>query len=70
MPIAIRDLNSGLFFNGGQWTAIVEWAQCFRDRQTVERVAFEYKIEKAEMVFMDDGFRPVGWAFIHSRGSQ
>ena len=64
MRIAIRDLGSKLFFNQGQWTTSSKRAQCFPDRKAVERMVFEFNIRKAEMVFMDDSFCPIGGAFI------
>jgi hypothetical protein len=69
MRIAIRDLNTKLFFNQGEWTTSAQRAQCFPNRKTVERVVFEYNIEKAEMVFMDDALRLIGGVFIPLPGS-
>jgi hypothetical protein len=69
MRIAIRDLTTKMFFNQGEWTTSAQRAQCFANRKTVERVVFEYNIEKAEMVFMDDAFRLIGGVFIPLPGS-
>jgi hypothetical protein len=64
MRIAIRDLSTELFFNYAGWTPELRTAHRFKDRTAAESVAFEYKMESAEMVFMDDCLRPIGGALI------
>jgi hypothetical protein len=50
--VALRDLDTGLFFSKGQWTMDPRFAQVFPDREAVERLALELKINNPEMVFI------------------
>ena len=53
MRLALRDLDTGLFFDKGQWTMDPRLAQEFSDREAILRVAIEHKIKNAEAVFIE-----------------
>ena len=49
----IRDLDTGLFFNQGKWTANASVAQNFPDEGAIERIVVEHQIKNAEMVLLE-----------------
>ena len=53
MGLALRDLNTELYFAHGKWTGDLRLAQEFPDREAVEKIVFEHQIKNAEMVFLD-----------------
>ena len=45
--IALANLDSGLFFNEGQWTSNPRHAQEFPDRDSVSKLAVQLKVKNA-----------------------
>ena len=64
MPLALRDLDTGLFFDQGEWTTDPRLAQHFKDKRAVEMKVLEYQIKNAELVVLNDEFQILGGTFI------
>ena len=50
--LALRDLDTGLFFNNGQWAREPQFAQQFPNQEAVKKSAIENKIKNAEIVYL------------------
>ena len=50
MPLAIRDLDTGLFFAHGQWTADPKWAQDFPTFDDAKALAQKLNLKNADVV--------------------
>ena len=61
---AIRHLQSGLFFDHGEWATDAKLAQHFDERKKVQKTAFDYRLKHIEMVFLDEEFRITGGTLI------
>ena len=62
MPLAIRNLDTGLFFAKGQWTADPKWAQDFPTFDDAKDLAQKLKIKNADVVTINtDGRVTGGW---------
>ena len=53
MRFGLRDLDTGLFFDNGQWTADARLAQQFDDPKVIEKFAVEHRVKNAEAVMLE-----------------
>lgn len=53
MRFALRDLDTGLFFDKGQWAIDPRFAQQFDDAKEVEKLVIDYGIRNAEAVVLE-----------------
>ena len=49
----IRDLDTGLFFDKGNWTTDASLAQDFPDHEAIKTIVVEHQIQNAEMVLLE-----------------
>jgi hypothetical protein len=61
MRLALRDLDTGLFFTKGLWVEDPRVAEHFPEQKSVEKAALENRVNNAEIVFLEEGtLRPIG----------
>lgn len=62
MPLALRNLDTGLFFAHGQWTPYPKLAQDFSDFEEAKKAAIELNLKNADVVTIHvDGRVRGGW---------
>ena len=54
MPLALSNLDTGLFFAKDGWTTDLRLAQTFTDRDAIINLAVEKKLTNAAIVLMDE----------------
>ena len=60
MPLALRDLDTGLFFSRKGWVADSTMAQVYPDKKAVQRAVFEYQLNNAEVVALNEFLQLIG----------
>lgn len=55
MNFALRDLDSGLFYSGDEWTSLTDRAFKFTDAEQVEEFVKGSSLKGVEMVILVDG---------------
>lgn len=60
MALALRDLDTGLFYSNGGWTNTLWLAQEFKTQVEVEKVAIEFAVQNGEMVLLSHEKQIVG----------
>jgi len=65
MPLALRDLDTGLFYaNQGDWTPNVRLAKAFEEETEVIQAALENKIKNPEMIWLNKDREVTGGTFL------
>ena len=59
MKFLLRDLDSGLYFDNGNWTSDARIAQRFEDGESIEKIVTELGIKKADVAILE-GHEVVG----------
>ena len=67
MPLAIRNLDTGLFYDRGQWTADPKVAQDFPDYESAKETALKEGIRNADVVTVHIDGRVSGGVPIRNR---
>lgn len=52
MAFALRNLDTGLFYDKAGWTHTPTFAKHFQDREAVEKIADEQNVKNAELAFV------------------
>ena len=61
MALAIRNVDTGLFYAEGEWTSEPQLAEQFPNRELAEQVAEGQKLPNLEIVFLGgDPLRVIG----------
>jgi len=67
LKMAIRSLNTGLYFDKGKWAEDPKVAQHFKTASEIETVVADYRLENVERVILDPDYRIRGGFIIRAK---